>query len=109
MDYLEQKKLEAHQLNITAAYLLWFFLGSFGAHRFYCKKPHAVTMLVLELIGWISAVFVIGFIPLMIVFVWWIIDAFKVNTWVKAHNLGMIEAYQTQKVSVNDQGLTLNA
>jgi TM2 domain-containing membrane protein YozV len=63
--------------NMVVAYLLWYFLGIFGAHRFYMKKKgSAVTQLILSLT-------LVGMIATGI---WWLIDAFLLHTWVKEHN-----------------------
>lgn len=63
--------------NMVVAYILWYFLGVFGAHRFYMGKTgSAIAMLVLTIT-------VIGMIATGI---WWVVDAFLVHTWVKDHN-----------------------
>jgi TM2 domain-containing membrane protein YozV len=66
----------------VVAYLLWFFLGQLGIHRFFLNKPHAVTMLVLFVLGIFTAVFLIGIPMLLAVMIMWIIDAFKISEWV---------------------------
>ncbi|MFN3366849.1 MAG: TM2 domain-containing protein, partial [Exiguobacterium mexicanum] len=35
---LVNSEVEKKKRNLVVAYLLWFFLGGFGAHRFYFKK-----------------------------------------------------------------------
>ncbi|MEC2346788.1 Predicted membrane protein [Paenibacillus barengoltzii J12] len=63
--------------NMFVAYILWYFLGIVGGHRFYMKKiGTAVTQLILSLT-------VVG---LIVTGIWWIVDAFLVHTWVKQHN-----------------------
>jgi TM2 domain-containing membrane protein YozV len=63
--------------NMVVAYILWYFLGIFGAHRFYMKKTGtAVTQLILSIT-------VVGLIATSI---WWVVDAFLLHTWVKDHN-----------------------
>ncbi|MCF6776760.1 TM2 domain-containing protein [Thiotrichales bacterium 19X7-9] len=109
MDYIDQKRIEANQLNVTVAYLLWLFLGYFGAHRFYCKKPHVVTILVLEIIGLISLFIVIGIIPLMIVLVWWVIDATKIQKWVSQYNLGLVEQFHLNAANKAYQPMPSNS
>jgi len=63
--------------NMVVAYVLWYFLGVFGGHRFYMKKTgSAIAQLILTLT-------VVGAI---VTSIWWIIDAFLLHTWVKDHN-----------------------
>lgn len=57
----------------VVAWLLWLFLGAFGAHRFYLKKTgSAVVMLILTL----------TFFGAVISGPWAIIDAFFIQKWV---------------------------
>ena len=48
----------------VTAYLLWFFLGIFSAHRFYLKKYGSAIFYLLTLqiagIGWVFDVFELG-------------------------------------------------
>ncbi|MBW7476527.1 TM2 domain-containing protein [Paenibacillus oenotherae] len=63
--------------NMMVAYVLWFFLGIFGGHRFYMKKTgSAVAQLVLTLT-------VVGY---LVTCIWVIVDAFLLHTMVKEEN-----------------------
>ena len=63
------------------ALLLWFFLGAFGAHNFYLNnKGAAYTQLILNLIGWSTMFILIGFVPLVIVGIWLLIDLIRILT-----------------------------
>lgn len=58
-----------------ATTLLAWFLGSFGAHRFYIGKTGtAVVMLILSIVGWATFWLIVGFIFLGIVWVWSLVD-----------------------------------
>jgi len=58
-----------------ATTLLAWFLGSFGAHRFYIGKTGtAIVMLVLSIVGWATFWLIIGFVFLGIVWVWQLVD-----------------------------------
>ena len=68
---------EANKKTALVAYLLWFFLGLFGAHNFYLGRTGvAVTQLILSitLIGMLITVF------------WVLIDAFLIPGWVRRLN-----------------------
>jgi TM2 domain-containing membrane protein YozV len=68
---------EANKKTALVAYLLWFFLGWFGAHNFYLGRIGvAVTQLILT----------ITVIGLMITFFWVIVDAFLIPSWVRRQN-----------------------
>ncbi|MDF1620014.1 TM2 domain-containing protein [Pseudothioclava nitratireducens] len=73
--YIEQR-ISNEAPSPFVAYLLWFFLGMFGAHRFYLGRwGSALTMLVLFGIGSALSVILIGYLPLAFVGLWWLIDA----------------------------------
>jgi len=63
--------------DMVVGYLLWWFLGLFGAHRFYMGRTgSAIAMLVLS----------ITLIGMIATWVWMIVDAFLLHTWIKEHN-----------------------
>lgn len=71
----------------SVAYLLWFFLGEFGAHRFYLGKAgSAIAMLLIFLISLPLLFVFVGYIGLFAVGVWWIVDAFLIPGWIRTHN-----------------------
>lgn len=60
--------------SMLCAILLWFFLGGFGAHRFYLgHNASAILMLLCVLFCWLI-------IPILIWGIWWIIDLFLLLT-----------------------------
>lgn len=66
----------------TVAYLLWFFLGGFGAHRFYMGRTgSAIGMIALFLGSMIGSVIVIGAVGFLALFAWWVADAFLMRKW----------------------------
>ena len=71
---------DSNKLLITI--LLWFFLGHFGAHRFFLGHTKtAITMLLLQLAGLATVcVFGLGIIFVLAVEVWWIIDLVQMLT-----------------------------
>ncbi len=73
--------------SVAIAYLLWFFLGGFGIHRFYLRKPQtAVIMLILTVAGYILTFVVVGFLLLWAVGIWWIVDAFLIPGMIREAN-----------------------
>ncbi|MDA8345464.1 MAG: TM2 domain-containing protein [Thermaerobacter sp.] len=71
--------------NITVAYVLWFFFGGLGIHRFYLGRAGTgLAMLALTVVGWITSFIFIGFLLLFAVFVWWVIDAFRIPSMVRS-------------------------
>ncbi|HVT13545.1 MAG TPA: NINE protein [Fimbriimonadaceae bacterium] len=70
---------DSNRLLVTI--LLWFFLGHFGAHRFYLGHTNsAVGMLVLELVGLCTLCILVGYLVLLAVAIWWIIDLIQMLT-----------------------------
>lgn len=73
--------------NILVAYALWFFLGGFGIHRFYLGKPKTgLFQLILLAFGFATSFILIGLIPLLILAIWWIVDAYFVWKYVEEAN-----------------------
>jgi TM2 domain-containing membrane protein YozV len=68
---------DANRKSALIAYILWFFLGWFGAHNFYLGRKGvgiAQVLLTITVIGW------------FITFVWVLIDAFLIPGWVRREN-----------------------
>ena len=67
--------------SVAVAYLLWFFLGWLGIHRFYLARTgSAILMLLLVLAaGFFTLIPIIGLVaavPLGLAWlVWWLVDA----------------------------------
>ena len=68
--------------NILVAYLLWWFLGFLGIHRFYLNRPKSgLAQLLLLALGWLP--FFMGWVVLGF---WWLLDAYFVYQYVEEHN-----------------------
>jgi len=68
---------EANKKTALVAYILWFFLGLFGAHNFYLERTGvAVAQLILSLI-------IVG---LVVTIIWVLVDAFLIPGWVRRQN-----------------------
>ena len=78
---------EANKKSALIAYLLWFFLGWFGAHRFYTERTGSgIAQLILTIVGILLAFVAVGVLILIPVGIWVIIDAFLIPGWVRQKN-----------------------
>ena len=85
---------DASKKSVLVAYLLWSFLGSVGAHRFYAGKTRsAVVMLLLFLVSWPLTLILVGFVTFAIAGLWWLIDAFLIPGMIEDYNLRLAAAY----------------
>lgn len=79
----------------VVAWILWFFLGVFGGHRFYLKQYTEGFML---LGAWVFLVLILsslfgvvglptlGVVCIVLVWVWWIVEAFTLNSNIRKAN-----------------------
>lgn len=80
-------KMNMEGKNIIIAYILWWFLGWAGAHRFYLgRTTTGFTQLILTIIGFTTLIFMIGYLFLFIVGVWWMLDAYFTYIMVEEEN-----------------------
>lgn len=92
---MEARKMMAYDAakkDVMLAYLLWFFLGSFGVHRFYMNRTFSgMMMTLLHVASWALTIFIIGFAGLALLGLWWVIDALLIMGWVERHNQQLAE------------------
>src|SRR5699024_5055001 len=68
---LVNSEIEVHGKKPLIAYLLWFFLGNFGGHRFYFGKIGTASLqLFLAVAGYLTVWFFLGFIFLIPLWIW---------------------------------------
>jgi TM2 domain-containing membrane protein YozV len=71
---------QANSRSVGVSYALWFFLGAFGAHRFYNGRVGTgIVQLLCLLFCWLI-------IPGIVLAIWWVVDAFLIQGWVRDHN-----------------------
>lgn len=84
----QQMIFQAQKKSVGASYLLWFFLGGFGAHRFYLNQNGtAIAQLLLAVLGWIP--FFLGWAVLGI---WLLVDIFLIPAIAERRNMEIIHA-----------------
>ena len=75
--------------SLLVAYLLWFFLGYVGAHRFYLGRPvSGFIMLALSAVTLVITLVSFGFLSFLwfVVGLWWLIDALLIPGIVAGRN-----------------------
>ena len=83
---------ESGKKSAGISYLLWFFLGGFGAHRFYLGRTgSAIAMLVIYVVSWILTFVAIGALGLIVIGIWWIVDAFLIPGMVRDNNESLMQ------------------
>ena len=84
-------EMNTNSKSAAAAYLLWFFLGAFGAHRFYMgRNGSAFGQLGLFIGSVLLSVVAIGLIGFPILGIWLLVDVFLINGWLKEANNAVI-------------------
>ena len=94
-DAVVMMQYDAAKKNALLAYLLWFFLGAFGAHRFYLGQTGSgIAMLLIFLLSFPLAFVVVGLLGFMAIGIWWLVDAFLIPGIVARHNTALIAQLQ---------------
>ncbi|WP_091950306.1 TM2 domain-containing protein [Phyllobacterium sp. YR620] len=76
---LIEQRISNDAKSMFAAYLLWFFLGGFGIHRFYLGRGGSGALMCFMCIaGIVTYLVVIGIFLLIFVGIWWLIDIFLI-------------------------------
>ncbi|MBN9561670.1 MAG: TM2 domain-containing protein [Alphaproteobacteria bacterium] len=84
-------RYDANKRSAGIAYLLWFFLGSLGAHRFYLKHTGSALAMLLIFLGSLAlTVVAIGVFGLIVVGIWALVDAFLIPGMARDYNNRLI-------------------
>jgi TM2 domain-containing membrane protein YozV len=80
-------RYDINKKSMLLAYVLWWFLGTFGVHRFYLGRiGSGLAMLVTAAVSIALTIVLVGFLGLIVLGVWWIIDACLIPGMVREHN-----------------------
>jgi TM2 domain-containing membrane protein YozV len=93
---LRQMHFEANKKSMGVAYLLWFFFGGFGGHRFYAGRTQSAVIMLASVIAThvlaltiSSAFYMVG----LIIGIWMLADAFLIPGMIREHNNELIGPY----------------
>ncbi len=93
---------ESAKKSTGISYLLWFFLGGFGAHRFYLGRiGSAIGMVVLLVASFVLSFFFIGVFGYLALAIWWIVDAFLIPGIARDHNTALMQRLDAHARSVS--------
>lgn len=82
---LVEQRVTNEKKSTGVAYLLWFFLGYLGGHRFYLGRVgSALGMIALLIVGVVTTYFVVGFFLLIALAIWALVDAFLIPGMIRA-------------------------
>jgi len=86
-DVARMMQYDAGKKTALIAYLLWWFLGWLGAHRFYLGQTGiAVGQLVLFFVSLILTFVFVGLLGFVALGIWLIVDAFLIPGVIQRHN-----------------------
>jgi len=78
---------DANKKSVGIAYLLWFFLGGVGVHRFYLGETGSgAAMAIITIVSVILTVVAVGLIGLVVIAIWVFLDAFLIPGIVQRKN-----------------------
>lgn len=90
-DATAMMRYDANKKSVGVAYLLLFFLGGLGIHRFYLGRTgSAAVMLLLTAASAFLTVVLVGYVGLFVVGVWCVLDAFLIPGMARAYNNDLI-------------------
>lgn len=100
---LIEQRISNEKKSTGVAYLLWIFLGGFGAHRFYLGKVGSgVAQLILIMGGLLLSTILIG-IPMVIAGgIWLLIDLFLI-TGIISQDIQRIREKAVQEIRATSQ------
>ena len=95
-DALAMMRYDAAKKSPLVGYLLWFFLGFAGIHRFYLGATGSgIIMLLVFLVSTLLTVVAVGFLGYLVLGLWWLVDGLLIPRLAERYNTRLI---QTLKV-----------
>jgi TM2 domain-containing membrane protein YozV len=92
LDTATAMRYDVNKKSAGIAYVLWFFVGWLGGHRFYAGRiGSAIAILLLSIFSVLLSVVGIGLLGIVVVAVWCLVDAFLIPGMVKSHNNKLID------------------
>jgi TM2 domain-containing membrane protein YozV len=86
-DAVAMMRYDANKKSVIVAYLLWFFLGMFGVHRFYLGRwISGLILLLFTLVAGALYVILVGMVLMAIPGLWWLIDALLIPGMTRSYN-----------------------
>jgi TM2 domain-containing membrane protein YozV len=83
---LIEQRVTNEAKSAGVAYLLWFFFGALGAHRFYLGRTGSgIAQLLLFIFGWMTIMIAVGAVLLVALAIWVLVDAFLIPGMIQAH------------------------
>ena len=82
---------DANKKSALVAYVLWFFLGWLGIHRFYLGRTMSgVVMLLITALSWALSLIFIGHLGFLLVGIWLFVDIFLIPGMTRRYNNDLI-------------------
>ena len=86
-DTSKMMQYDANKKSVGVAYLLWFFFGMFGAHRFYLgENGTGAAILILTVLSILTSIVGIGLVLLFVPGIWVFVDLFLIPGIARKHN-----------------------
>lgn len=84
-------RYDANKKSVGVAYILWFFVGSLGGHRFYLKRTgSAAAMLIIFIFSFLLSFVGVGLFGFAVIGIWALVDAFLIPGMARAYNNQLI-------------------
>jgi TM2 domain-containing membrane protein YozV len=84
-------RYDANKKSVVVAYVLWFFVGWLGGHRFYLKHTGtAIAMLIISLVSIPLSLLAVGALGFAVVGIWALVDAFLIPGMARDYNNRLI-------------------